>query len=384
MYFSIFSLTMTVAWVSIFAMFISIFRKRMSVLQCFSIYPLLIVLLFCILRILLPLELPFTTVIESERVLPPIQHFLATPFLNYGYIKISPTCILGTIWFSGVAILIAKHVIVYHRFRHLLNFIPASKEERLYRLLAEADVENQPKIRKIIVHNAVESPAIVGCFHPIIILPDIDFEDEELLGIFIHKMAHYKYKHYFIKLLTESIRILFWWNPLLKNLSTETAHALELHSDKTVCTKLTHSQQRKYLSGILKVLKNSRHLALSNVFSCNLVEETGEEKLKQRFKMILGNYYQNKRKYNFIALVCVLSVFLLSYSFVLQPHSEPSSTDFGNTEVPTSDCNDYFIETKKGYDFYEYPERFITHMDEIPSTLNGMKIYKNRKEIKKE
>ena len=172
MYFSIFSLTMTVAWVSIFAMFISIFRKRMSVLQCFSIYPLLIVLLFCILRILLPLELPFTTVIESERVLPPIQHFLATPFLNYGYIKISPTCILGTIWFSGVAILIAKHVIVYHRFRHLLNFIPASKEERLYRLLAEADVENQPKIRKIIVHNAVESPAIVGCFHPIIILPD--------------------------------------------------------------------------------------------------------------------------------------------------------------------------------------------------------------------
>lgn len=382
MYFTIFSLAIAVVWVSFFAMLISIFRKQMSVLQYFSIYPLLIVLVFCILRMLLPLELPYTITIESENILPPIQSFLVTPLFDSGYINISLATLLGIIWFSGAVMIAARHARAYCRFRHLLDFLPATEDKRLYQLLAAAAKENQPRIRKIIVHRGVESPAIVGCRHPVIILPDIDFEDEELLGIFIHEMAHYKYKHYFIKLAAEIICICVWWNPLLKKLSSETAHALEMHADKIVCTKLTQPQRIKYLSGITKVIGKISHPNLSNVFSCSLVEETAEEKLKQRFKMMLGNHYQNKRKYNFIALVCVLSVFLLSYSFVLQPHSEPSAADYGNFEIPTPDCNYYFIETKKGYDLYEYPERFLAHMNKIPSTLNSMKIYNKKKEIK--
>ena len=332
MYFTIFSLTIAVVWVSFFAILISAFRKQMSVLQYFSIYPLLIILLFCILRMLLPLELPYTIVLESENILPSLQSFLVTPLFDSGYIKASPALLLATIWFSGAAIIAVRHIRTYHRFRHLLDFLPAAEEKRLYQLLAEADKENHPRIRKIIVHSAVESPAIVGCTHPVIILPDIDFEDEELLGIFIHEMAHYKYKHHFIKLVTEIICICFWWNPFLKKLSSETAHALEMHADKTVCTKLTCPQQKKYLSGIMKVIGNINHPNMSNVFSCSLVEETEEARLKQRFKMILGNHYQNKRKYNFIVLSCVLTIFLLSYSFVLQPYSNPTPADYGFTE----------------------------------------------------
>lgn len=382
MYFTIFSLTITVVWVSFFAILISTFRKQMSVLQYFSIYPLLIVLLFCILRMLLPLELPYTIVIDSEKILPSIQFFLVTPLFDSGYINISPAFFLGIIWFFGTVIIAVRHIRTYRRFRHLLAFLPADEEKRLYQLLAAADGENRSRIRKIIVHSAVESPAIIGCIHPVIILPDIDFEDEELLGIFIHEMAHYKYKHHFIKMVTEIICICFWWNPLLKKLSSETAHALEMHADKIVCTKLAQPQHKKYLSGIMKVIGNINHPNISNVFSCNLVEETEEARLKQRFKMILGNHYQNKRKYNFIVLACVLTIFLLSYSFVLQPYSNPTPADYGNTESPTSDSNYYFIKTKKGYDFYEYPERFIVHMDEIPDTLKGMRIYKNINEVK--
>ena len=271
MYFTIFSLTIAVVWVSFFAILISIFRKQMSVLQCFSIYPLLIVLLFSILRMLLPLELPYTIVIESENILPSVQSFLVTPFFDYGYINISPAFLLGIIWSSRAIIIAVRHIRIYCRFRHLLDFLPAAEDKRLYQLLATADKENHPRIRKIIVHSSVESPAIVGCTHPVIILPDIDFEDEELLGIFIHEMAHYKYKHHFIKLVTEIICICFWWNPLLKKLSSETAHALEMHADKTVCTKLTQPQHKKYLSGIIKVIETIYHPNISNVFSCSLI-----------------------------------------------------------------------------------------------------------------
>ena len=39
--------------------------------------------------------------------------------------------------------------------------------------------------------------AIVGCIHPVVLLPKIAFEDDELLGIFVHEISHYTYKHYF-------------------------------------------------------------------------------------------------------------------------------------------------------------------------------------------
>lgn len=382
MYFTIFSLTIAVVWVSFFAILISIFRKQMSVLQYFSIYPLLIVLLFCILRMFLPLELPYTVVIESENILPQIQSFLATPLFDSGCINISPAFLLGIIWFAGAVIIAARRTRTYHRFWHLLNFLPAAEDKRLYQFLAAADKESQPKICKIIVHSAVKSPAIVGCIHPVIILPDIDFEDEELLGIFIHEMAHYRHKHHFIKLVTESICICFWWNPLLKKLSPETAHALEMHADKTACAKLTQPQQRKYLSRIIKVIGNINQPNISNAFSCSFVEETEEAKLKQRFIMILGNHYKNKRKYNLIVLACILTIFLLSYSFVLQPHSEPTPADFGYTE-PIDKKRYYIIETENGYDFYEYPNRLIDHMENIGEELKHLQVYKSKEEAKK-
>lgn len=145
MYFTIFSLAIAVVWVSFFAMLISIFRKQMSVLQYFSIYPLLIVLVFCILRMLLPLELPYTITIESENILPPIQSFLVTPLFDSGYINISLATLLGIIWFSGAVMIAARHARAYCRFRHLLDFLPATEDKRLYQLLAAADKENQPR-----------------------------------------------------------------------------------------------------------------------------------------------------------------------------------------------------------------------------------------------
>ena len=148
MHFTIFSLALTVIWVSFFVILISRFRKQMSVLQYFSIYPLLIVLLFCILRMLLPLELPYTVVIESENILPRIQSFLVTPLFDSGYINVSPAFLLGIIWFAGGVIITARRIRTYHRFWHLLDFLPAAEDKRLYLHLVES------LTKKIVLRNS--------------------------------------------------------------------------------------------------------------------------------------------------------------------------------------------------------------------------------------
>ncbi|RKI42612.1 M56 family metallopeptidase [bacterium D16-51] len=387
MYFTIFSLIVAVFWVSVFAKLISVLRKQMAVLKYFSVSPLIIMLLFCILRIVLPIELPYTYVFEIKRILPQIQSFFAISIFSYGQIKITIAVLLGIIWFIVATILAVRNIWSYCHFRKFLNFLPASDDERLYHLLAETGVDSPQKVRKIIVHDAVQSPAIVGAIHPIIILPNIDFDDEELLGIFIHEIAHYKYKHHFVRLLTEFVHICFWWNPLFKDLSSEMEHALEMHSDKMVSRKLTYSQQKKYLSTIIRILEDTENSGLPSGFSCGLVDEPNNEKLQQRFKMILGKHYQEKKKFNFAAIVCIVFIFLLSYSFVLQPYSEPTASDYGyedEEDIFFSASDYYIIETEDGYDLYKYPQNLVGHMEDIGSEFKSLKVYQSLEEVKKE
>ena len=81
-------------------------------------------------------------------------------------------------------------------------------------------------------------------------------------------------------------------------------------------------------------------------------------------------------------MACILTIFLLSYSFVLQPHSEPTPADFGYTE-PIDKKRYYIIETENGYDFYEYPNRLIDHMENIGEELKHLQVYKSKEEAKK-
>lgn len=133
--FTVFSFAMAVVWTGIFAKLISVLRKRMSILQYFSVYPLLILLLFCILRIILPLELPYTIVIKSENIVPMVQDFFRTPFIRLGNIHISLMLLISIIWILGAIVILLRRLWNYYHFKRFLNFLPASEDKRLYHFL---------------------------------------------------------------------------------------------------------------------------------------------------------------------------------------------------------------------------------------------------------
>lgn len=403
MCFTIFSFIMAVLWINIFTKISSLFRERLLTFNYFSIYTLLILLTFSILRICIPLELPYTFVIDSRKILPPVQSFFCTYFIDCNYIKINLNTILAIIWGLGVIITIFKRVKNYYHFRHLLNFLPATEDNHIYDIFSMANSDNNLKNIKIIVHESVKSPAIVGLINPVIILPVIDFDDDELLGIFIHEISHYKYKHQLIKFIAELIYILFWWNPFQKKLCAEISNAIEMHSDKTVCSRLNHQQQMQYLQGIFKVIEKAANRPITQPYSCSLIEETDNNILIQRFKMILNGNYKGKKKLDFIMLPVILAVFLLSYAVVFQPYSEPNLEDYagdiyiitgpnGNIEriidesaeeEPNILEPDYLIKAKHGYDVYDAANNFICTADYIDETLRGLKIYNNKEEAKR-
>ena len=63
-------------------------------------------------------------------------------------------------------------------------------------------------------------------------------------------------------------------------------------------------------------------------------------------------------------MLLIFAVFLLSYSFVVQPHSEPAPEFYNSGIVTLDDGNSYYFEvTENGYKLYDKSGQFIGIME---------------------
>ena len=83
-------------------------------------------------------------------------------------------------------------------------------------------------------HRLLASPALVGCIHPVIMLPEDNFTPQELTFILRHELVHYKNKDIPFKLVLSLLRILLWFNPAIYAVTTQAHHDLELACDAQV------------------------------------------------------------------------------------------------------------------------------------------------------
>lgn len=206
----------------------------------------------------------------------------------------------------------------------------------------------------------------------------------------MHEISHYRFKHNFIKLVMELICAIFWWNPLFKKLSSELSHIMELQSDRTVCLNLNYNQKKEYLQAIAKVAGNIKNRSVTSPGLCSILEENSGENLLQRFKMIAENNYKNRKKLDVIIIPLVIAIFLISYSFVPQPFSEPTpeEMDSGEIDITTNAADNeecFIIKSGNGYDLYTPSGKFQGGIapGNLPY-LDGIKIYENKEEAKKE
>ena len=384
--FSIYAVYIALLWVGIFTIGISVLRKNSFFIKHCSIQTLFVLFITCITRILLPIEMPYTKALNFDKILPEIAGFFCMPLIQFRYLTITPGLIIIFIWILPATFIIYRHIKEYLHFKHALDIMPATEDQHLYNIFEKADIHNNIPDIKIIVHAYVNSPAIIGIFHPVIILPDISFNDNELLSIFMHEISHYKYKHQFIKLIMEFICAIFWWNPLFKKLSSELSHAMELQSDKAVCLNLNHKQKKEYLQAIAKVAGNTKNKNLTPPCLCSILEKDDGKNLLQRFRMITENNYHTRKKLDIIIIPLIISLFLLSYLFIFQPFSEPTLNDIENGEIDLStDTTDneecFIIKSDNEYNLYNSSGELLGGV--IPGNLHyldGIKIYENKEE----
>lgn len=377
-----FSFLTSIIWVSVFAVSIKLLSRQMVFLRSFSIYPLIFLICLCLIKVFLPIELFYTQIIRSEKFLPALQRVLSYRFISLFDQNVSISILnILIILSTGVACnIIYKKIGEYKRFYRVLCILAVTKDKRINTTLTRVlKLICIKKEIKIIVHKEIKTPAIVGFRSPIIILPDLIFTDDELLGILMHECQHYRQGHIIIKCVSDIIQAIFWWNPLFKHLNNEVEHTLEMHSDEKVSLYLNKNQQQSYLNAIIKVVQNQKECKKKSILACCLVEEAESNRLKQRFKMLLeGNYSKINKQRSTLFIPIMFVLLFLSYTFVIQPYSSPSIQDYGlMTDISN---NDYLVKTDSGYNLYNDNGELMASLIVIDDNLKHLKIL-NKEDI---
>ena len=312
---TIFSVWMTILWSSILILIFYVLRKKLVLLDVCSVSGVLILYIFCIIRLMIPIELPWTKELWGGELYNWVYEVVRYEVVS----GINIYQMFGLIWMAGAFFFLIKLTIRYIKLTKMLDRIPVKKDERTESILTAVlkDKEKRPEIMKT---SAVQIPCCVGVFHKRILIPAKEYSDEELHYIILHEYTHLKNNDVLTKLLINSICAVYWWNPLVYLLRKDMQQSLEIRCDGLVSKKMDSISRSNYLAVMLAEFKDKCHADEFKKYHSSVMPlfEEHSEKLIERFQLVSDRKNATSIKGNFVATVITICLLMASYSFVLQ------------------------------------------------------------------
>ena len=157
----------------------------------------------------------------------------------------------------------------------------------------------------VLVSEYVSNPMVLG-MKKIILLPDINYSDQERFMIIAHEIQHIKNKDVYIKCLISLICAVYWWFIPLYFFKRCSEIFLELRVDEKLITEENSLSKYLYLESLITVAKkNTQSVIDINYFSSSLLTE-----LETRVYYLLSS---NKHKYS-VYLAGIIFAFSLAPS----------------------------------------------------------------------
>ncbi len=275
----------------------------------------LLVLLLVVssVRLAIPINMPFSISIYSQKILPVLADWLFTDISNAGLMLYQ--CI-GIAALLVSAVLLVVLIVRYSRyFKHIM--IASKPSHELDELLSSIEPSaSQLRIRYI---SADISPFIIGFARPLIIVPYGVYPDEELELVIKHEIIHYSEKDSQIKVLIELLVCLFWWNPLIYVIRGRINDALELSNDLRLSASLSKERKIEYTQCIVRTAK---HTVCTNDQFAIPFAHTGNNCINVRIYNILDEDNIKKKKLSQNtrwALIIMPFIILLSFAIIPEP-----------------------------------------------------------------
>lgn len=221
-----------------------------------------------------------------------------------------------------------------------------------------------PKTIRLLLTNRSVSPVTFGIKSPVIIIPNMSFSAKEWYYILSHETAHYYSHHLYYKLLCETLRIIYFWNPLTKLLIHQINRILEISIDSKITAQLTEAEKIEYSECLLKVARQRESSRNGPVYIATFISGMPLS-IKQRIHLIMESPKKAGKLSPKIIFSCLVMIALLVFSlfFVFEAYRIRTGDEDGTYNIRQSTT--YFIINADGtYDLYRDSE-YVTTVTEI-------------------
>lgn len=333
---TIFSFLSALLWSSLLIVAIYLLRHT-RFKQHFGVLSMVLLYLFCAVRLFLPLEFPHTLIAEDDVVYPYIYNLLTrerTMLANK-----SLTLVLCTVWILGFCVLLFRYARQYRKAIRSVERYAEPWDEQTNALLKQVQQQTR-RIIKVQGYTAasVESAFGIGVIHKRIILPDKDYTEAELHYVLLHEYTHFLNHDTIVKLLVTLFCIIFWWNPVVYLLQKDLEQTLEIKCDLSVARTLDEQERAAYLRTILSLMKQTGRKHRLPFMATALFQADAQAEIKERFVMVMTYSAQRHRHTASAMLTGAFALLLIaSYAVLPQPKFEaPSSEKAGVTNFDNS------------------------------------------------
>lgn len=323
---TIFSFLSALLWSSLLIVAIYLLRHT-RFKQHFGVLSMVLLYLFCAVRLFLPLEFPHTLIAADNVVYPHIYDLLTQ---EHTMLANKPlVLILCAVWLLGFCVLLFRYVRQYCKAIHSVERYAEPWDERTNALLKQ--VQQQTR-RTIKVHGytatSVESAFGIGVIRKRIILPNKDYTEAELRYVLLHEYTHFLNHDTVVKLLVTLFCIIFWWNPVVYLLQKDLEQNLEIKCDLSVARTLCSKERVEYLRTILALMKQSDRKHRIPFAAAALFRTNADAAIKERFETVMACSANRRNRVASAVFTSVFTVLLIaSYTVLPQPQfAAPKST----------------------------------------------------------
>lgn len=354
---TIFSLMMAVFWSDVFILVLYLLFRNRGFIENLRVFPLVVLILMGLIRLLGMIEFPFVRVLRSEVLFPVVLDFMKKEIFSLpkSAIKVHRIDLLYCIWGVGALVLFLKFLLQELRFRKEMKANCKEVEGALQKQ-CQSVFGKDCRHLQIVTSERTQTPMIVGGIHTKVILPTTQYTEQETRLFLLHEQVHYRQKDIWIKLLVRLLCIVYWWNPLIYLLQYTIDHVMEIKSDLQVTKDFTEEQKLAYMETILHVAKNQSGTKSALVLQgMAFVSKKKDSFLKRRYHFVMETKSVGilQRLSSVLLSVLIFLCFLGSYFFVLQPYYEVPQETSSSIGFKVEQDNAYLLEKEPGvYSLY--------------------------------
>lgn len=348
---TIFSFLSALLWSSLLIVAIYLLRHT-RFKQHFGVLSMVLLYLFCAVRLFLPLEFPHTLIAADGVIYPHIYNLLTR---ERDMLANKPlVLILCAAWLLGFCELLFRYIRQYRKAIYSVARYTTPWNERTNALLEQVRRQTGRKLRvQGCTARNIESAFGMGVLHKRIILPDRNYTESELRYVLLHEYTHFLNHDTLVKLLVTLFCMIFWWNPVVYLLQKDLEQTLEIKCDLSVARTLDEQERAAYLRTILSLMKQTGRKYHLPFMATALFQTDAQAEIKERFVMVMTYSAQRHRHTASAMLTGAFALLLIaSYAVLPQPKFDaPSSEKSGVIEF---DSDTAYIQQNEAQEYWLY------------------------------